>query len=285
VTKGGPPRRLQPGQTCLGAHHRDPAFATETPEIRTGMAGLRIARNDAPLPPRDRYENAVARHYAELGYVDYAELLEAGYGCSGCHVTHRLNRIPTDAELDLTQFERVAIGSRIARAAVEIGAEAVIGASAQIEGVLARTVAEKITVRNMVDPVDPLTARKVAEVLLSDPVAYRSYRQLQMHGTEVRLDFGLGPARTMGSTRARENLVVVFVRNHGSPQEVVSTIVHEASHVHRFFRGSRFTVLDEVRARSREFLYQHGRRPTGAERRATWEEVRDISEYDGLPER
>jgi hypothetical protein len=196
-----------------------------------------------------------------------------------------LNRIPTDEELDLERFESVAIVGRFARAIAEIGSEAVMGASAQIEKVLARELAEKITVRNMVDPVDPLTARKISELLMTDPVAYRSYRQLQENGTELVLDFGLGPSRTMGQTYAPTNTIKVFVRNHGSAQEAVSTIVHEASHMHRSFRGSQSTLLDEVRARSREFLYQHGRRPDLAERRAIWEEVREIPEYDGLRER
>lgn len=269
----------------MGSHHRDADFSTATLAIRSGMAKLRISTTEAALPPRDRYENAVARHYAELGYIDFAELLEAGYGCSACHVTHRLNRIPTDEELDLERFESVAIIGRFARAVAEIGSEAVMGASAQIEKVLARELAEKITVRNMVDPVDPITARKISELLLSDPVAYRSYRQLQEHGTEVVLDFGLGPSRTMGRAHAPTNTIQIFVRNHGSAKDAVSTIVHEASHIHRSFRGSRSTLLDEVRARSREFLYQNGRRPDLAERRAIWDEVRETPEYDGLPER
>jgi hypothetical protein len=249
------------------------------------MARLRISTTDAALPPRERYENAVARHYAELGYVDFAELLEAGYGCSACHITHGLNRIPTDEELDLERFESVAIVGRVARAVAEIGSEAVMGASAQIERVLARTLAEKITVRNMVDPVDPFTARKISELLLENPVAYRSYRQLQAQGTEVTLDFGLGPSRTMGHSHAPTNTVTIFVRNHVSAKDAVTTIVHEASHIHRFYRRSRGSLLDEVRARSREFLYLHGRRPGLAERKAIWEEVREIPAYEHLPER
>jgi hypothetical protein len=60
------------------------------------------------------------------------------------------------------------------------------------------------------------------------------------------------------------------------------TVVHEASHIRRAFRGARTTQLDEVRAFSREFLYQNGRRPTLDERAAIWEQVR--RDYPHLPE-
>ncbi|MCC7385097.1 MAG: hypothetical protein IT384_24840 [Deltaproteobacteria bacterium] len=60
-------------------------------------------------------------------------------------------------------------------------------------------------------------------------------------------------------------------------------MVHEASHVHRDFRGSLVTQLDEVRAFSRELSYIHGRRPDLAERARTWAMVK--SRYPELMER
>lgn len=247
------------------------------------MAGLRIQPDGAELPPGAHYANAIARDYAARGYVEFAELLEAGYACSACHLTRPLNRVPRDEELDLERFEAIAITWRIARMAAEIGSDALIGASAQIETVLARRIAERIDVKNAFDPAAPLTVRRVEALLESNPVARTARAQLEQHGTEVILDFGLGPSRLMGVADVERNLIRVFVRNHASPEDVAATIVHESSHMHRYFRGSDRTLLDEVRARSREFLFREGRRPSGAERRALWREVRDLPEYDGLP--
>jgi hypothetical protein len=269
----------------MGAHHRAPSFHEPRQPVRTGAAGLRIATDGSDLPPREQYRNPIARSYAEQGYVKYAEVLEAGYGCSACHITHGLNRIPKDHELDLARFEKVAIAGRVARFVTELAAEATIGASTQIDVLLSQRLAERITTRNMIDPLDPITTRQVARLISSDPVASRSYQQLQQQGTEVILDFGLGPARLMGVANQMDNTVVVYARNHGTAKDVVSTIVHESSHIHRAARGARNTQLDEVRARSREFLYYHGRRPTLPERKNIWHEVEELFEYSDLPRR
>jgi hypothetical protein len=165
---------------------------------------------------------------------------------------------------------------------VESGA---LAGAKQIDVLISQRLVERITTRNVIDPLDPITARRVARRILSDPVALRSYQQLRLHETEVILDFGLGPARLMGKADVYRNLVTVYVRNHASPDDVVSTIVHESSHMHRFYRGSLRTQLDEVRARSREFLYREGRRPTAAERRTIWWEVEDRPDYSDLPKR
>lgn len=106
---------------------------------------------------------------------------------------------------------------------------------------------------------------------------------MQQQGTLVVLDFGPPhPSGTMGMMHRPTNLVEIYVQRHRSPKEVASTIVHESSYVHRFSRGARATQLDEVQARAREFLFQHGRRPWLAERRAIWDEVMSMPDYSDL---
>jgi hypothetical protein len=127
--------------------------------------------------------------------------------------------------------------------------------------------------------------RRIAPLIAADPIAFRSFRQLERHQTELVLDLGLGPSRLMGKADVTRNIVTIFVRNHRSAEEIVSTIVHESSHIHRHFRGSPHTRLDEVRARCRAFLYEEGRRPTRAERLEIWREVDELVEYADLPGR
>lgn len=233
-------------------------------------------------PERFELQNPIADHYAEYGYNAFAALVEAGYACSACHLTHQLNRIPRDDELDLERFDRVAWGARGARLGVEIFAAGYMGAWASFEARLSQ-ISSKITIRNAIDPLDDITVKQVGEAILSDPVARRAYAQLQAHGTEVVLEFGapeLGAA-TFGEANRRLNRVTVFVRMHRSASEVVSTLVHESSHVHRHFRGGRATQADELRAFAREFLYDNKRRPTLAERATLRAQV--ARDYSHLP--
>jgi hypothetical protein len=130
-----------------------------------------------------------------------------------------------------------------------------------------------------------IDARAIARSIAADPIADRSFAQLERHGTKVVLELGLGPSRLLGKADVCRNVVTIFVRNHRSAHEIVSTLVHESSHIHRHFRGSPPSRLDEVRARCRAFLYEAGRRPTRSERLAIWQEVDELVEYADLPRR
>jgi hypothetical protein len=68
------------------------------------------------------------------------------------------------------------------------------------------------------------------------------------------------------------------MRRHSSIKESVSTIVHESSHVRRLERGVFESFLyEEFRAFRREALYlNEGKRPTLAERKVIWEEVKNL---------
>lgn len=90
-------------------------------------------------------------------------------------------------------------------------------------------------------------------------VARAAYRQLQQHGVDVMLDFVNAPRNLAGEGGLLG--VDVFVRNHISVRDAVSTLVHEARHVHGFARRlNQNTQWAEWQARARESLLQ-GRRP------------------------
>lgn len=85
-------------------------------------SGLRIPVGDeskAGLAPRKEYRNFRAQVLAERGYTEYAEILERGWGCTACHVTHGIGRIPTNEELNLGRLNNVAHGMHAARAILE----------------------------------------------------------------------------------------------------------------------------------------------------------------------
>jgi RHS repeat-associated protein len=85
------------------------------------VSGIRTPmREGQTLAPREHYNNGIADAAAAEGYVHWAELVEAGQGCAACHVTHDLNRIPTDAELNLTRYNAVSYGLFIARHTTEL---------------------------------------------------------------------------------------------------------------------------------------------------------------------
>jgi RHS repeat-associated protein len=66
--------------------------------------GIRGADTGRQLAPRPHYNSIVARDLAERGYIEMAEIAEAGHGCAYCHLTHDLNRFPTDEELNIDQY-------------------------------------------------------------------------------------------------------------------------------------------------------------------------------------
>lgn len=274
----GVPSPVRNFPSCAAPHH-DRLSTPSGPSVRSAEELAAIAEQAEPIVRT--YKSAVADIYAEAGYTDFAELVEAGYGCSACHLTHELNRIPTNAELDLTRFDSVARGVRSARMGVEMASTAFIGALSTIETTLGRS-ALRIRTRNALDPLDALSARAVGEEIASNPVARRAYAQLQARGTDVFLEFGsVSAAAPQGYANRNLNFVVVNMQTHRTVEEAVSTFVHEASHIHRHFRGSATSQLDEVRAFAREFVYEHGRRPTLAERRVIWADV--VRNYSHLP--
>ena len=87
----------------------------------------------------------------------------------------------------------------------------------------------------------------------------------------------------MGLFNAYENFVTVNMLRHSSPEEAVSTIVHEATHQNGFFNGiaqnSQFT---EYQAFRNEYLFMNGQRPSLVERQQIWRGVQSL--YPDLPQ-
>ena len=57
------------------------------------------------------------RGYDKTGRLDYtkdAEVWEAGWGCTGCHIEHLTNGPPTNSQLDLNRLTRVALLTKVA---------------------------------------------------------------------------------------------------------------------------------------------------------------------------
>jgi RHS repeat-associated protein len=79
--------------------------------------------------PRQFYQNPVAMHRAMRGYsttgrLDYtndADIWEAGHGCAACHVEHFTNGAPTNDQLDLNRYTKVALLTKVARDFVAFG--------------------------------------------------------------------------------------------------------------------------------------------------------------------
>jgi hypothetical protein len=73
-----------------------------------------------------------------------------------------------------------------------------------------------------------------------------------------------------------------YLRN-SSPNEIVSTIVHEATHQNSFFRGiPQTSQYTEYLAFRNEALFQNGVRPSLVERYKIYEAVK--SAYPNLPQ-
>ncbi len=276
---------------CRTAHHSDPADWPRPPEgpDRQSVTGLRIRRQkpsgkERSEAPKRSYKSAVARHYAEQGKTKFAELVEAGHGCAACHLTRADNGVPVDEDIDLGRYERVAVLAQVLRGVLEVTAEGVMNASVRIQGMLKG--ASKITVSNVSSGYDPAWVQAIGQAIVSDPVAYRAYQQAIAQGAQIVFEYGPAPRGVLGYYFRDLNRVEIYMRNNTSLRETVSSVVHEASHVHRHFRGNvRTTQLDEVRARAREFYFQFRRRPTLKERRAIWEEVRSLEIYEDIPVR
>jgi RHS repeat-associated protein len=72
--------------------------------------------------PRQFYKSPVAVHRAMRGYdktgrLDYtenADIWEAGHGCAGCHIEFLTNGPPTNEQLDLNRYTRVAMLTKVA---------------------------------------------------------------------------------------------------------------------------------------------------------------------------
>jgi hypothetical protein len=144
--------------------------------------------------------------------------------------------------------------------------------------------AAKILSRNATGEIEPYLTRDIGKTIAENPVANSAYKHLQRQGTDVFLDYSARPPKGLaGQASGLRNEVEIFYWNNGTARDAVSTMVHESSHIDRFYKGARLnTQFDEYLAFRREFLFQQGRRPSLVERQRIWETVKDL--YPDLPQ-
>jgi len=142
-------------------------------------------------------------------------------------------------------------------------------------------VARKITFDSTLSEGDKAFAYRMGALVEESLVARHSYTRLQQQGTDVILvnDRNMGE---LGLFDRAQNKVTINLARHSSPEEFVSTLVHESAHQTRYFRGFKpDNIYEEYFAFRREFLFNNGRRPSLVERQQLWNEVQQM--YSDLP--
>jgi RHS repeat-associated protein len=83
-----------------------PAADPVPQEDPIGESGVRL-RADAP---REHYDNFVAQDMASHGYLNLAEIAEAGHGCAFCHIVKNYSTLrEANASVDLAHYNMVSV--------------------------------------------------------------------------------------------------------------------------------------------------------------------------------
>jgi hypothetical protein len=141
--------------------------------------------------------------------------------------------------------------------------------------------AAKVSFDPSVNVVDRSLGVRAGEAIADNPVASASYTRLQRQGTEVHFisDTSMPEMAVFDGNR---NTVTMNLAKHSSPEDVASTLVHEATHQNRFFSGNQLgTQFEEYLSLRNEFLYGAGRRPSLSERQIIWQKTQEL--YPELP--
>jgi hypothetical protein len=136
--------------------------------------------------------------------------------------------------------------------------------------------ASKISHSNIQSELDPYIVRQVGNEIAENPVASKSYSQMQKFGTEVELNFGRPPGVDgVFEYGAYSNKATVYMQRNVTAKEAVSTLCHESCHARTTMLGRSFkgTQFDEFRAFTREVLYNTGKRPSLEKRLEIWENI------------
>ena len=116
------------------------------------------------------------------------------------------------------------------------------------------------------------TARELGEAIVANPEAYRFYQKLQEMGFDLKIVNKADGNAGLTIADANNKLTVVINRYYNkNVDEALKTLAHESKHVDLYRTtgnvfGLRGVRKGECAARSREFFFEHGRRPTAAER-------------------
>lgn len=130
--------------------------------------------------------------------------------------------------------------------------------------------------------VDKAVGTNAGKLIADSPVGSAFYRSLQYRGTNVKMVSD--PAMKEVGFWAGKGLneVEVNLLRCRSAKDAASTIVHEATHQRRAYKGLlQKNRYEEYLAFRNEQWFERGARPTLSERRAIWESVNDL--YPELP--
>ena len=150
----------------------------------------------------------------------------------------------------------------------------------QNEGIYPKHSAAKISSDPSLNELDKIFAHQIGDIISENPVANASYARLQKQGTDVIL-VNDPDMPEMGFFNGNYNTITINTARHTSANEIVSTIVHEATHQKRFFNGKALgTQYEEYLAFRNEFLFKNLKRPTLKQRKAIWKDIQEL--YDDL---
>ncbi|OQY55753.1 MAG: hypothetical protein DRR08_11620 [Candidatus Parabeggiatoa sp. nov. 2] len=142
----------------------------------------------------------------------------------------------------------------------------------------------KLSFDSSLNVVDKAFAIEAGRILADNPIGFAFYARLQRQGTDILFINDPNMAE-MGFFYAPINLLTVNMLYHSSAQEVVSTMVHEATHQNGFFRGLPYqhTQFSEYQAFRNELFFENGKRPSLEARFNLWNTIQEKL-YPHLPQ-
>ena len=120
---------------------------------------------------------------------------------------------------------------------------------------------------------------RVWDKITESSLALKAYHRIHDQGVKVFLERNpLDCSTTMGQYDPVEFEVIIYESNNLNAEEVISTMIHESTHVdYRVNRGIKSnSKYEEYKAACRGFLYEKKRRPSFAERRQIWSDVYEL---------
>jgi hypothetical protein len=104
---------------CSSYHLPAESAETQDNPLNLNRAGLRS--DEDAVVPRPSYDNGQAAVFALYGKTKFAELVEAGQACAACHMAVAAGHTPTNEEVNLNQYSRVAYTTVAAREVLMAG--------------------------------------------------------------------------------------------------------------------------------------------------------------------
>ncbi|NJL53583.1 MAG: hypothetical protein HC930_18010 [Hydrococcus sp. SU_1_0] len=121
--------------------------------------------------------------------------------------------------------------------------------------------------------------KRVWDKITENSLALKAYHRIIDQGVNVFLESNpLDFSMTMGQFDPIEYEVIIYESNNLNAEEVISTMIHESTHVDfRIKKGIKpNSKYEEYKAACRSFLYDQKRRPSFHERRQIWDDVYEL---------